>query len=209
MAARFDYHKAIVKQKPKPKRWRQWLWALIKFVGLPVLSAFLVFQIFAFIRSPDAGVEVHEYTQNYCVAYSVQIMHARTIDGAHFSIRFPSRLNSGKMGITEDIGTSKEQWMHALYGDLDMNSCFLGTGGNPVDASGITSNITGNTLSVHSGTVLGHVPVQGFVVGPTHQSTSEPAPKAPVFEGEYSYNVFGISVERSLTYVNSGSTEMK
>ena len=199
-----------MRPKPKPKHWWYWPWRLVKFVALSVLSAFLVFQIFAFIKRPDAGVAVQGLTQNYCVYYMVTFAHSRTIDGVNFSIRFPSRLNDRRIGIVENVGTDdEEKWMRVIIREFDMNACGFGTTGNPIDTSAITSSITGNTLSVHSGTLTGHTPIQGFVVGPMYQSTSEPAPKEPMFEGKYSYNVFGISVERSIKFVNLGTTEMK
>ena len=149
-----------MKPKPKPKRnWWHLPWEIIKFIGLSVLSAFIVFQIFAWVRSPEATVVVQGLQHNYCVMYSVQLTHTRTIDSANFEIRFPSKLNDLQMGVTENVGRNEEHWMRMMGSEFDMDACYLGRAINQVDTSGMPGHIVGNTLFVRSGTLIGNTPL--------------------------------------------------
>ncbi|MGA2427937.1 MAG: hypothetical protein ABSH13_05490 [Candidatus Acidiferrum sp.] len=170
-------------------------------IGQPLLSL---------ISSPKAEVGVQGLQMNYCMVYYVIFGHQGSIDSANFSVRFPSKLNGVKAGIAENVGGSDpEHEMRMVIGDLDSNACAMMSGGNALDTTGVTTSIVGNTLFERIGALSGNIPMSGMVIGPFNESAMTPAPTKPDFTGEYTYDLFGVTIRRPIKFKDLGVSKAK
>src|ERR1700730_8983818 len=128
-----------------PKSKERWWRSLIKDGVMAIVAGTIIGQpLLALIWSPKAEVGVQGLQVNYCIVYYVIFGHQGSVDSANFSVRFPSRLNAVKVGIAENVGgADPEHELRLVIGDLDMNACFLMSGGNALDTTGVTASIVG------------------------------------------------------------------
>jgi hypothetical protein len=169
-------------------------------IGQPLLSR---------IWSPDATLLLQGIGANSCTAYLLIFGHDGNIDGASFSVRFPGKLNGIKVGIPENLGTDPNNYMQAFVGDWNPNTCTLGPGGNQLDVTGVTVGSAGNTAFVRVGTLLEKTPVMGEAIVLSGVSAMSPAPTRPELQGAYSYNLFGVSIQRRIRFLDRGITVAK
>jgi hypothetical protein len=112
------------------------------------------------------------------------------------------------MGIPENIGTTKD-FISPFVTDPNMQTCTFGAGGNDVSTSSVVFNVTGNTLFVYSGKLSPTSLLMGSILATNMISTMKPAPTKIEIEGDYTYNLFGMTIVKPLAFDDGGVGDMK
>jgi hypothetical protein len=185
-------------------------WKYPKGFGILIFGGVLTYAgQFTLLRlwpGPRPSVTIGALKHEGCTAYSVNFMHDGSIDSADFSIRFPNKLESGRVGVAQNIGKSEEEYIRPLVGEFGMHDgkCLLEpTWKEQVDDSAAVFKIVGNTAFVHIARLSGHIPVGALFIATTGVSTITPAP-AMEFIGEYSYNLIGMTAIKKITLIDQG-----
>jgi hypothetical protein len=197
--------------KQKKPRWGRTKWfatailsSVISFIAGTVIGQSLLASLWP---GPKATVTVQGLKKGECTAYNFDLTHTGTIDSASFKLRFPYRLETAKMGIPENIGVPAKNFLIPFVTDPNMDTCTFNAGGNDVNTSSSAFSVTGNTLWVSSGKLSPTSSLMGSVLATNQISTMHPAPTKIEIEGDYTYNLFGMTIVKPLASEDGGVTD--
>jgi hypothetical protein len=155
------------------------------------------------------GLSVTSGNASGCTVYTAELFSDEEIDAAYVKIAFPQNIKGAQVGYSG-------QGVSAVAQELNMQAWEVGR--NPggecalVQAAvnineGVSSVVTANVITIRTSKMAAKTPVMGMVVVPTHDVAMNS--NNPIFEGNYEYTKWGLTVRRPLKFQYIGTSPAK
>lgn len=137
-----------------------------------------------------------------CTSYIVTLVTDQEIDSAYVRISFPQNIKDAQVGFSAQTQImSLQAWE---TGRNPGGECAIIRSAVNIN-EGVSGVAVANVLTFRTSRIAAHAPVEGIVIVPTFDRATNSTD--PIFEGNYDYTKWGLTLKRRLKFHYTGPPE--
>ncbi len=201
-------------ESEKSARLKRLLWTPLTFLAGVTFTLVLNQWVVPLLPGPHAevlvrGIRVIRGSFAGCTGYTFILSTDEAVNSAYIKIVFPQNIKGLKVGYPSEGVFSKSEWMQTQVWDMGRNS---GGECDVIQAAvnineGVSSIAVSNVLTVRTSKLAPNASVMGAAAVSTYDSVLKF--NQPMFEGDYDYSKWGLTVRRKLRFQYQGVADAK